>query len=108
MKITQVDPDDYTKMVSESRITIVNLYNSTCFTCGFVNSLIDDLSKNYDNIQFINICLDGNRAMRSFLGLSSAPTIMLYVDGVVKVRIEGPKSWKEWEEVLTDLLGETY
>jgi thioredoxin reductase (NADPH) len=87
-KIKEIQEADFEKEVLGKERVVVDFYSTECPPCEALSSKYVDLSNIYgDDISFIKIFRQGNRALSEKLDISGSPTVIFYKDG----DLTGPK-----------------
>lgn len=90
-KITEIDQEQFDEIVGENKRVVVDFYSTECPPCEALASKYDGLSTIYgDDITFVKVFRQGNKALAGKLGVTSSPTLLFYEDGRLKdVRLSG-------------------
>ena len=84
MAVNQISKDEFQKEVLEAKgIVLVDFYAQWCGPCKMIAPLVDDLSKEIDNVKFVKIDVDENPDLITQYSIFSIPTFLLFKDGQV-------------------------
>jgi len=84
-KITYIDSKNFESEVIKSKNVVVDFYSTECPPCEALASKFESLADIYGNdIKFVKIHRQDNRALAVDLGVSSSPTLLFYKDGELK------------------------
>lgn len=89
--ITYIDAAEFEEQVLRGGRVIVDWYSSECPPCEALAMKFEPLSELYgDDVRFIKIFRQENRALADSLGVKSSPTVQFYVNGAeVAPRLTG-------------------
>ena len=81
-KIKEIQEADFEKEVLEKERVVVDFYSTECPPCEALASKYESLSSIYgDDIHFVKIFRQGNRALAEKLDVSGSPTVLFYKNG---------------------------
>lgn len=81
-KIIEINEDKFEEIVLKGDKVVVDFYSTECPPCEALASKYDAMSELYGNdIQFVKIFRQGNRALAEKLGVVSSPTVLFYDKG---------------------------
>ena len=76
--------------ILESNFALADFYSSYCAPCKALSPIIDDIAKNYKNIDVIKINIDKDTEIARKYGIMSVPTIVFFKKGEVLGKILNP------------------
>ena len=93
--------------MSEKELTVLDFWAPWCAPCRMLSPIIDELSKDNENNEKINIAkvnVDENKASAVKYGIRGIPTVLFIKGGNVVDRVSGLKSKAELQEKINALL----
>lgn len=93
MKTKQYNGEDYYDLINHDK-DIVHFYSDSCGPCKMINELLID----YDNVLLVNV--DLYPALIDNLNIKCVPTIYIYKDGSLSIKVEGYKNKDELINLL--------
>lgn len=86
MKI--VNQNEFDEIVSKG-ITLVDFYADWCGPCKMLAPILEELSNDYPNVEFIKVDCDENEQLCMRYGIMSIPTVYLFKDGQLVSKTSG-------------------
>jgi len=81
-KIKEISAQDFKSEVLEAKCAVVDFYSTECPPCEALASKYESLSLIYgDDVKFIKIFRQANRALAEELEVSGSPTVLFYQQG---------------------------
>ena len=101
MAVTQVSQSDFEeKVVKADRPVLVDFYADWCGPCKLAEPVLDELSDEYKNVQFVKVNVDENQELSGKHGVLSIPTTILMNKGMEVGRQIGFAGKQGFEELL--------
>ncbi|MCL4361641.1 FAD-dependent oxidoreductase [Candidatus Dependentiae bacterium] len=89
------------KILNSKKASIVIFYSSSCATCNYALSLLDQLSPHFkEKYNFFKIEKKNLQDVAQKYNITSLPSILLFKDGKLELNIEGKITKEELEEFL--------
>lgn len=73
--------DDLNKIIQEHKYVVVDFYADWCGPCKALAPVIQDVSKELNDVKFIKIDVDHAEELRQSFKISSIPTLVYFKDG---------------------------
>jgi thioredoxin reductase (NADPH) len=78
----EISSEEFPLKVLQGGKTVLDFYSTECPPCEALASKFEDLSRLYgDDVRFLKIFRQGNRALADSLGVKSSPTLLFFEDG---------------------------
>lgn len=89
--VKSVTATDFENEVLHSgKPVLVDFYADWCGPCKILAPIIDEVSNEMENqVDFAKINIDQNSGISDFFGVMSIPTLILFKDGVERIRLVG-------------------
>ena len=89
--VKAVTATDFENEVLQSgKPVLVDFYADWCGPCKMLAPSVDEVSKEMESqVGFAKINIDQNSGIADFFGVMSIPTLILFKDGVEKIRLVG-------------------
>jgi thioredoxin 1 len=103
----EITDEDIAIALSEKELTVLYFWAPWCAPCRMLSPIIDELSKDNENNEKINIAkvnVDENKASAVKYGIRGIPTVLFIKGGNVVDRVSGLKSKAELQEKINALL----
>jgi thioredoxin 1 len=103
----EITDADIAIALSEKELTVLDFWAPWCAPCRMLSPIIDELSKDNENNEKINIAkvnVDENKASAVKYGIRGIPTVLFIKGGNVVDRVSGLKSKAELQEKINALL----
>jgi thioredoxin 1 len=85
-------------------IKLLDFYAEWCGPCKTLIPKLEELSSEYNDIEFIKINVDENVEMaQKTYNIRSVPTVLIIKDGEIKHRFTGDKAKEEYKTALDNL-----
>lgn len=79
--------EEFLQMTSEP--TVVDFWAEWCGPCKMFSPTFDEVSSEYQSVNFIKINIDENEDLCKSLGIMSIPTIHFYSDSMLSGELRG-------------------
>lgn len=89
--IKEYEGQKFADLTSNDRPVLVQYYADWCGPCQMLKPIIDQISKEMDDVEFFRVDIDQHRDLAVNEGVQSIPTIVLYKDGKEVARDAGFK-----------------
>jgi len=87
-----ITDSDWDREVFDSeKPVIVDFYATWCGPCRQVQPVLESIAQAHPEVSVVKMDIDANRETAHRYGVLSVPTIMTFVDGVVKNTVMGAK-----------------
>ena len=80
MKI--INTDEFNETI-KSGTTLVDFFAEWCGPCKMLGPVLDEVSKEYPDINFVKVNVDENMDLAQKFGIMSIPTVYIFKDGEV-------------------------
>ena len=102
----KVSKERLEEILSQDSIVLLDIYTDTCPPCKMLAPVMERLSEEYADRATV-VKMDGveEREFTSGLGISSVPTVILYINGEERGRMMGFRPESYYAKVLNDQLG---
>lgn len=99
--ITELNENNFTDFTNKDGVTLVKISTSWCQPCKRYNPIINELSLEYNDINFGTLEADGCMDyVKDDINVRTVPTTIIYKDGVEVERFHNIKTKKEVVEIL--------
>jgi len=88
-KPVQMSDKEFDGFVSSNRLVVVDCYADWCMPCRMVSPIIEELTKEMDNVAFAKLNVDYNQRTAMKFGIMSIPTILIFKEGKLVDQIVG-------------------
>ena len=99
----EVTISEMKKMQSEGKKLLVDFKAAWCRPCQQLIPQLEQLSENYDNVEFIMIDVDKNTNEAVELGIKSIPTVIIFNGETLVDKTSGVKSMSYYKELIETL-----
>ena len=100
--ITALTNSNFEQVVQQSGIVIVDCWAAWCGTCKQFEPLFKRVAEEHSQHTFAKLDTETNKDMRSVLGISHIPSLLLYRDGVLLFNEPGNFD----EKTLSGIIGQ--
>ncbi len=85
----QFDLATYEQKINEDKLTIVKYFANWCGPCKVLTPIMEDVIKNYPDINAGEVDIDRNMALAQKDGIRGVPTVVFYKNGKLLDKIVG-------------------
>jgi thioredoxin 1 len=85
----QFDSTTYEQKINEDKLTIVKYFANWCGPCKVLTPIMEDVIKNYPDINAGEVNIDTNMALAQKDGIRGVPTVVFYKNGKLLDKIVG-------------------
>jgi len=94
---------DIAALQNEGKKILVDLWAPWCGPCRTLVPRLEELSSNYDNVEFVKVNVDDNRDFAFAMGVRNVPTVII-LNGKQEVeRLIGVNPDKVYSDILDNL-----
>ena len=86
MKI--INTEEYNELIKNGTV-LVDFFADWCGPCKMLGPVLEEVSEEYPDIEFVKVNVDDNMDLAESLGIMSIPTIYLFRDGAVLAKMNG-------------------
>eukprot|EP00128_Syssomonas_multiformis_P016703 Colp12_sorted_trinity150504_noHs@25385 len=93
--VKQVSSDEEFKAaIASENLTVVDFFAHWCGPCKMIAPYLEELSKEYANVQFIKVDVDELEDLTAKCGISAMPTFQFYKNGNKVAELTGANKTK--------------
>jgi len=99
--------EEFNELISGNKPVLVDFFATWCGPCKMMEPILDDMVKNYKNINKIEIVKANTDVLREValdFGVMSLPTFMFFKDGKPVEKYIGMRSQADLEDKLNELV----
>ena len=85
----QFDSTTYEQKINEDKLTVVKYFANWCGPCKVLTPILEDVVKNYGDINVGEVNIDTNMALAQKDGIRGVPTVVFYKNGQVLDKMDG-------------------
>ena len=85
----QFDLATYEQKINEDKLTVVKYFANWCGPCKVLTPILEDVVKNYGDINVGEVNIDTNMALAQKDGIRGVPTVVFYKNGQVLDKMVG-------------------
>lgn len=85
----QFDLATYEQKINEDKLTVVKYFANWCGPCKVLTPILEDVIKNYGDINVGEVNIDTNMALAQKDGIRGVPTVVFYKNGQVLDKMVG-------------------
>lgn len=105
MTVQELSPEELTSLVETNPIVVVDLWASWCRPCVAFAPIFERASNNRPEVSFVKIDTEQHPEAIEQFGISSIPTLLGYVDGVLVMNRAGAVNGAGLTQILDELAG---
>ena len=85
----KINGDNFENVVKENENVVVDFWAEWCGPCRMVGPVIEELAKEYSNVQFAKLNTDEASDIASRYGIRSIPTLLFFKNGEMVQQLVG-------------------
>ena len=103
--VVKVSNENFQEVIKSDKIVLVDFWATWCGPCRMLSPVIDKLAEiNYGKVTIAKADIDDCEATALGLGITSVPTLKLYVDGECKETLVGLTNEAKLQNLLNNYL----
>lgn len=103
MAVKHITEKEFHEKVNNSeKKVIVDCYADWCGPCQMLSPIIDQLSEEVDTVDFYKLNADDSEEVMNEYGIMSIPTLLIFEDKKLKVKLVGFKSKEELMKAINE------
>lgn len=96
--VNQVTNDTFQKEVMDAKgVVVVDFYADWCGPCKMVSPILDEMSKDINDVKFVKVNVDENGETAAKYNVASIPTFLFVKDGKVVSQTIGAQAREVFE-----------
>ena len=99
----QFDSATYEQKINEDKLTIVKYFANWCGPCKVLTPIMEDVIKNYPDINAGEVNIDTNMALAQKDGIRGVPTVVFYKNGKLLEKIVGLAQAQNYQAKIDSL-----
>lgn len=76
-----VNESQFKELLTKPGLLVADFYATWCGPCKMLSPVLEELDGELEQVTFVKIDIDADRALADEMGLVSVPTVMFYKDG---------------------------
>ncbi len=107
MAIPELSHDEFQKVIAEARRPVIaEFFTRSCIPCKRISPLIQEISRDFQNkLTVVRLDIEKHPAVAAWHEVAAVPTVLVFLDGHVWLRIVGVVAKKDLLRVIhEDLL----
>lgn len=101
MKI--INTEEYNELIKNGTV-LVDFFAEWCGPCKMLGPVLEEVSEQYPDIDFVKVNVDDNMDLAESLGIMSIPTVYLFKDGTPVAKMNGYRDKGGVEAFIEDAL----
>ena len=97
MKI--VDAKEFNEIRSNGNV-VVDFYADWCGPCKMLGPILEAVSENYPNVNFVKVNVDDNEELAAEFGIMSIPSVFMLKDGKIVNEFKGVQQERTLREIF--------
>lgn len=102
MKI--INTNEFDEIIKEG-YTLVDFFADWCGPCKMLGPVLEELSSQYDDIEFVKVNVDDNMDLAQRFQIMSIPTVYIFKDGAVVNKMNGYRDAEGVKEFISEAKG---
>ena len=98
-----VSSSEFSTLQKEGKKILLDLWAPWCGPCRMLIPRLEQMSENYDDVEFVKVNVDENREFAMAMGIRNVPTVIIFNGGEEISRMIGAKGENEYKEILDNL-----
>ena len=99
----QFDLATYEQKINEDKLTVVKYFANWCGPCKVLTPIMEDVIKNYPDINAGEVNIDTNMALAQKDGIRGVPTVVFYKNGKLLDKIVGLAQAQNYQAKIDSL-----
>lgn len=99
MAVQEINSNDFNEKISKGKV-FVDFWASWCGPCRMIAPILDELSREMNDIKFYKLNVDDNGDVAQQYEVMGIPTLIFFKDGKEVKRIVGVKSKEDLKKEL--------
>ena len=99
----QFDSATYEQKINEDKLTVVKYFANWCGPCKVLTPIMEDVIKNYPDINAGEVNIDTNMALAQKDGIRGVPTVVFYKNGKLLDKIVGLAQAQNYQAKIDSL-----
>jgi len=95
-----INSTEFNQKLSYSGLTVVDFYADWCAPCRALTPILEKLSDDLDDVQFLKLNVDESGDIAQKFGVSSIPTLIFFKNGAAVHVLSGLKSYEDLKEEI--------
>ena len=104
MPINELITVNYEQAIKANKYVIIDFYADWCGPCKMLSPILDQVSDQYQNINFFKVNVDRESTLARKLNIQSIPTVIFFKDGKPFNIFVGYKNTQEIKNLITEFL----
>ena len=104
MPINELITVNYEQAIKTNKYVIIDFYADWCGPCKMLSPILDQVSDQYQNINFFKVNVDRESTLARKLNIQSIPTVIFFKDGKLFNMFVGYKNTQEIKNLITEFL----
>ena len=103
--VVKVSNENFEEVIKSDKVVLVDFWATWCGPCRMLSPVIDKIAEiNYGKVTVAKADIDDCEATALGLGITSVPTLKLYVNGVCKETLVGLTNEMRLQDLLNNYL----
>ena len=99
----EITTEELKQKIENGEKLVVDFWAPWCGPCRTLVPRLEELSSNYDNVEFVKVNVDENRDYAMAMGIRNVPTIIIF-NGTQEIqRLTGVQMDKIYTDILDNL-----
>lgn len=104
MAVTDVTEKTFAdEVLMADRLVVVDYWADWCSPCKQLSPVIDELSREYDDVKFVKVDTNANPGLAAEQGILSLPTLQFFQGGRVAKSLSGGKTKNALKKAIDEL-----
>ncbi|MFP3189897.1 MAG: thioredoxin [Thermoproteota archaeon] len=98
--------ENFKDVISSNKLVIVDFWAEWCGPCKFMEPIIDELARKYENVVFGKVNVDEEPVLTQNFNIMSIPTFIIFKNGKPQEVIVGARSKRDLEAIISKYVNE--
>ncbi|MCK5788319.1 MAG: thioredoxin [Chlamydiia bacterium] len=85
----QISEQEFENFIKNNGLVLVDFYADWCAPCRKLTAVLENLSTTIDDVEIVKVNIDEAQQLSTQLGITSIPTVILFQNGVQKIKHVG-------------------